>query len=215
MTNTQNFLYFTAEKSLTKISRCQKYAINGQQMEQLESPFGSIFLSFLMKVGGCQAYSSCWNFNKFCDTAALYFNHPNSFWPKLEFHYPGYQRFFLCVAGIFVVGQKPTHLRPPKPRQANLREKTGHYKDLTETRNHARKVSGTQGGVSCVRRSQWPWQPQGRLLFITNGSYRYITATADLTKTHVHTEINSIPSTHFSSRSVLCFILRCCCCKSS
>ena len=168
-----------------------------------------------MKVGGCQAYSSCWNFNKFCDTAALYFNHPNSFWPKLEFHYPGYQRFFLCVAGIFVVGQKPTHLRPPKPRQANLREKTGHYKDLTETRNHARKVSGTQGGVSCVRRSQWPWQPQGRLLFITNGSYRYITATADLTKTHVHTEINSIPSTHFSSRSVLCFILRCCCCKSS
>ena len=67
-----------------------------------------------MKVGGCQAYSSCWNFNKFCDTAALitvYFNHPSSFWPKLDFHYPEYQRFFLRVAGIFVVGQKPTHLR--------------------------------------------------------------------------------------------------------
>ena len=42
MTNTQNFLYLTAGKSLTKISRCQKYAINGQEMEQLESPFGSI-----------------------------------------------------------------------------------------------------------------------------------------------------------------------------
>ena len=156
-------------------------------MEQLESPFGSIFLSFLMKVDGCQAYSSCWNFNKFCDTAALitvYFNQPSSFLPKLEFHYPGYQMFFLCVVGIFVVGQKATHLRPssrPKPRAANLREKTGHYKDLTETRNHARKVSGTQGGVSCVRWSQLPQQPQGRLLFVTNRSYRYITATADLT----------------------------------
>ena len=114
MTNTQTFLYLTAGKSPTKISRCQKYAINGQEMEQLESPFASIFLSFLMKVNGCQAYSRCWNFNKFCDTAALitaYFNHPSSFWPKLEFHYPGYQRFFLRVAGIFVVGQKPTHLR--------------------------------------------------------------------------------------------------------
>ena len=96
MTNTQTLLYLTARKSLTEISRCQEYAINGQEMEQLESPFGSIFLSFLKKVDGCQAYSSCWNFNKFCDTAALYFNHPNSFWPKLEFHYPGY-RGFSCM----------------------------------------------------------------------------------------------------------------------
>ena len=82
MTNTPTFLYLTAGKSLTEISRCQEYAINGQEVEQLESPFGSIFLSILMKVDGCQAYSSCWNFNKFCDTAALitvYFKHPNSF----------------------------------------------------------------------------------------------------------------------------------------
>ena len=142
---------------------CNWWAGNGTTRIQ----FGSIFLSFLMKVGGCQAYSSCWNFNKFCDTAALiivYFNQPSSFWPKLEFHYPGYQRYHRL-----------------KPGAANLREKTGHYKDLTESRNHARKVSGTQGGVSCVRWSQWPWQPQGRLLFITNRSYQYITATADLT----------------------------------
>ena len=112
MTNTQTLLYLTARKSLTEISRCQEYAINGQEMEQLESPFGSIFLSFLKKVDGCQACSSCWNFNKFCDTAALitvYFNQPSSFLPKLEFHYPGYQMFFLCVVGIFVVGQKATH----------------------------------------------------------------------------------------------------------
>ena len=84
ITNTQTLLYLTARKSLTEISRCQEYVINGQEMEQLESPFGSIFLSFLMKVDGCQAYSSCWNFNKFCDTPALitvYFNQPSSFLP--------------------------------------------------------------------------------------------------------------------------------------
>ena len=41
--------------------------------------------------------------------------------------YPGYQRFFSRAAGIFGVGR------------------AGHYKDLTETGNRARKVSGTQG----------------------------------------------------------------------
>ena len=46
--------------------------------------------------------------------------------------YPGYQRFFSRAAGIFGVGRRP------KPR-------AGHYKDLTETGNRARKVSGTQG----------------------------------------------------------------------
>ena len=46
--------------------------------------------------------------------------------------YPGYQRFFSRAAGIFGVGRRP------KPR-------AGHYKDLTEARNRARKVSGTQG----------------------------------------------------------------------
>ena len=40
--------------------------------------------------------------------------------------YPGYQRFFSRAAGIFGVGGS-------------------HYKDLTETGNRARKVSGTQG----------------------------------------------------------------------
>ena len=105
MTNTQTLLYLTARKSLTEISRCQEYAINGQEMEQLESPFGSIFLSFLKKVDGCQAYSSCWNFNKFCDTAALitvYFNQPSSFLPKLEFHYP-------CVWWEFLLLVKRRH----------------------------------------------------------------------------------------------------------
>ena len=112
-----------------------------------------------MKVGGCQAYGSCWNFNKVCDTATLitvYFNHPSSFWPKLEFHYPGVPEVFLACGQNFCCWPKadtPSGCRP-KPRVANLREKTGHYKDLTETRNHARKVSGTQGGVSCVRWSQ-------------------------------------------------------------
>ena len=41
--------------------------------------------------------------------------------------YPGYQRFFSRAAGIFGVGR------------------ACHYKDLTETGNRARKVSGTQG----------------------------------------------------------------------
>ena len=43
--------------------------------------------------------------------------------------YPGYQRFFSRAAGSFGVG----------------RFRAGHYKDLTETGNRARKVSGTQG----------------------------------------------------------------------
>ena len=49
-----------------------------------------------------------------------------------SYAYPGYQRFFSRAAGIFGVGRRP------KPR-------AGHYKDLTETGNRARKVSGTQG----------------------------------------------------------------------
>ena len=47
--------------------------------------------------------------------------------------------------------------RRPKPRAAKPREKpafrAGHYKDLTETGNRARKVSGTQGrkmGAKCI-----------------------------------------------------------------
>ena len=40
--------------------------------------------------------------------------------------------------GIFGVGRRPK-LRAAKPFRA------GHYKDLTETGNRARKVSGTQG----------------------------------------------------------------------
>ena len=49
---------------------------------------------------------------------------------RSSFEYPGYQRFFSRAAGIFRVG------RSPKPRAA---------KDLTETGNRVRKVSGTQG----------------------------------------------------------------------
>ena len=53
--------------------------------------------------------------------------------------YPGYQRFFSRAAGIFGVGRRPTHLR--------------HYKDLTETGNRARKVSGTQGKCTDVSKT--------------------------------------------------------------
>ena len=50
------------------------------------------------------------------------------------FVYSGYQRFFSRAAEIFgCFGCRP------KPRAAS------HYKDLTETGNRARKVSGTQG----------------------------------------------------------------------
>ena len=56
---------------------------------------------------------------------------------NLESGYPGYQRFFSRAAGIFGVGRRPTHLR--------------HYKELTETGNRARKVSGTQGRVREIR----------------------------------------------------------------
>ena len=51
--------------------------------------------------------------------------------------YPGYQRFFSRAEGIFRVGRRPTSLAE--------RRSAGHYKDLTETGNRARRVSGTQG----------------------------------------------------------------------
>ena len=51
-------------------------------------------------------------------------------------HYPGYQRFFSRAAGIFGVAEGQ-HI-------------FSHYKDLTETRNRARKVSGTQGIKSLI-----------------------------------------------------------------
>ena len=53
--------------------------------------------------------------------------------------YPGYQRFFSRAGGIFGVGRRPTYLRP-----------LANYKDLTETRNRARKVSGTNS-LQCRR----------------------------------------------------------------
>ena len=53
--------------------------------------------------------------------------------------YPGYQRFFSRGGGIFGVGRRPTYLRP-----------LANYKDLTETRNRARKVSGTNS-LQCRR----------------------------------------------------------------
>ena len=55
----------------------------------------------------------------------------HTFYELLYIRYSGYQRFFSRAVGIFGVGRRPTHLRP--------------YKDLTETGNRARKVSGTQG----------------------------------------------------------------------
>ena len=50
--------------------------------------------------------------------------------------------FFLRAAGIFGVGWRP------KPQEKTFH--AGHYKDLTETRNRARKVSGTQGRVTDI-----------------------------------------------------------------
>ena len=73
---------------------------------------------------------------------------------------------------FFGVGQRPTHLRP----QA---EAAGHYEDLTETRNRARKVSGTQGmfclvlltspesvNICCRRQAEKPEQQTGNRRFI-------------------------------------------------
>ena len=60
-------------------------------------------------------------------------------------------RGFSCVRREFSVSTEGRHSfdRTPKPRAAKPREKrafrAGHYKDLTETGNRARKVSGTQG----------------------------------------------------------------------
>ena len=47
------------------------------------------------------------------------------------------REFSVLVEGRHIFGRRP------KPRAAKPRE--GHYKDLTETGNRARKVSGTQG----------------------------------------------------------------------
>ena len=58
-----------------------------------------------------------------------------------DYDYPGYQRSFSRAAGIFGVGLGVG--RRPKPREKSFR--AGHCKDLTETGNRARKVSGTQG----------------------------------------------------------------------
>ena len=46
--------------------------------------------------------------------------------------YPGYQRFFSRAVGVSVLAEAAS---------------AGHYKDLTETGNRTRKVSGTQGSV--------------------------------------------------------------------
>ena len=56
--------------------------------------------------------------------------------------YPAYQRFFSRAAELSVLAEG-RHIfgRRPTPRE----KRAGHYKDLTETGNRARKVSGTQG----------------------------------------------------------------------
>ena len=63
-------------------------------------------------------------------------------------------RGFSRVRREFSVLAEGQHIfgRRPKPRAAKPREKrAGHYKDLTETGNLARKVSGTQGKWSAAR----------------------------------------------------------------
>ena len=69
-------------------------------------------------------------------------------------------RGFPRVRREFSVLAEGRHIfgRRPKPRAAKPREKqafrAGHYKDLTETGNRARKVSGTQGSILQVRSSK-------------------------------------------------------------
>ena len=76
-------------------------------------------------------------------------------------------RGFSSVRREFSVLAEGRHIfgRRPKPRAAKPREKpafrAGHYKDLTETGNRARKVSGTQGNG---RGSLTRVEPQGGLL---------------------------------------------------
>ena len=43
-----------------------------------------------------------------------------------------------------------------KPSANQINTRAGHYKDLTETGNRARKVSGSQGTVSLTRRNFGP-----------------------------------------------------------
>ena len=58
--------------------------------------------------------------------------------------YPGYQRFFSRVAGIFGVDCSRSHKR----------RSAGSYKDLTETGNRARKASGTQGTLEVAHETE-------------------------------------------------------------
>ena len=60
------------------------------------------------------------------------------------------REFSVLAEGRHIFGRRP------KPRAAKPLEKTfrpGHYKDLTETGNRARKVSGTQGRCPTIRKS--------------------------------------------------------------
>ena len=50
-----------------------------------------------------------------------------------------------------------------RSREKNLAFRTGHYKDLTETGNRARKVSGTQGNQRDTRQNNDFTLPQYRL----------------------------------------------------
>ena len=69
--------------------------------------------------------------------------------------YPGYQRFFSRAAGIFGVWPKADTSsavgRSHERRSRVTIKRAGHYKDLTETGNRARNVSGTQGIRLLVR----------------------------------------------------------------
>ena len=62
-------------------------------------------------------------------------------------------RGFSRVRREFSVLAEGRHIfgRRPKPLEKTFRP--GHYKDLTETGNRARKVSGTQGRCPTIRKS--------------------------------------------------------------
>ena len=60
------------------------------------------------------------------------------------------REFSVLAEGRHIFGRRP------KPRAAKPREKrAGHYKDLTETGNRARKVSGTQSTIKKTNMGKW------------------------------------------------------------
>ena len=63
------------------------------------------------------------------------------------------REFSVLAEGRHIFGRRPKP-RAAKPREKLFAFRAGHYKDLTETGNRARKVSGTQGRINQNKLSQ-------------------------------------------------------------